>query len=159
MTESMRAMPGFTIEEAVAEQHAEIGRLCAHVIEAHVTSEPQLLADTVGNVDKNLAIWLREPARCLHLVAVSEGRVVAAALVKDHRNLCTLFVASGLQGLGIGRTLLNEVSSRCRGRSEDGLLVLNAAPHAIAFYRRLGFTERAASRPLPPGFMAMQLRL
>lgn len=149
-------MPQFTIMAAVAEQHEEISLLCATVIEAHVTDDPQLLAETIGNVGKNLAIWLSEPPRCLHLVAVSAGRVVGAALVKDFRNLCTLFVASELQGVGIGRSLLNEVSSRCRGRSEDGLLVLNAAPNAIAFYRRLGFTERVASRSLPPGFMAMQ---
>lgn len=152
-------MPHIIITDAVADQHQEIRLLCAGVIEAHVTSEPQLLADTIANVDKNLAIWLAEPSRCVHLVAVSAGGVVGTALVKDYRNLCTLFIDSGFQGMGIGRGLLEEVSVRCRGRSHDGLLVLNAAPKAIAFYRKLGFSDRVASGPLPPGFLAMQRML
>ncbi len=149
-------MPQFTINEAVAGEHEEIGLLCAKVIEAEVTKDPQLLAETIENVNKNLAIWLREPSRCVHLVAVAAGRIVGTVLVKDFRNLCTLFVDSGFHGKGVGRSLVDEVSERCRGRSEDGLLVLNAAPKAIAFYRKLGFVERVATRPLPPGFQAMQ---
>jgi len=152
-------VPHITIADAVAAEYEDIRLLCANVIEAHVTREPQLLADTVANVNKNLAVWLNEPHRCIHLVARSAGRVVGATLVKDLQNLCTLFVATGLQRQGIGQRLLSEVSSRCRSQGGGGLLVLNAAPDAVPFYRKLGFTERVATRPLPPGFVPMQRSL
>jgi len=75
--------------------------------------------------------------------------------MKDFWNLCSLFVASNVQGQGIGRELVEAAAARCKGQGTERALCLNAATAAIPFYRQLGFVERRAARPLPPGFLAM----
>lgn len=149
-----------TVITAASPEDADaIRRLMAEVIARDVTQDEALLADTLANVQGNLDLWLREPGRCVHLVAQAGDRIVGVVLVKDFWNLCSLFVASDVQGQGIGRRLVEAAADLCRGRSEKNALWLNAATRAIPFYRKLGFTERLASRPLPEGFLAMQRAL
>lgn len=127
----------------------------AQVIERDVTSDPAVLKATLANVNANLAFWLENPERCVHLVATAHDQVIGVILVKDFWNLCSLFVESSEQGRGIGRMLVESAAERCRGRSDKRGLLLNAAANAIPFYRKLGFFERTSSQPLPAGFMAM----
>ena len=133
--------------------------LMARVIAHDVTQDTALLADTLANVHANVDLWLREPARCTHLVARLDDQLAGVVLVKDGWNLCSLFVESALQGRGIGRALVEAAAARCRGPGAQPALCLNAATQAIGFYRRLGFVERTSTRPLPPGFLAMQRAL
>lgn len=146
----------FTVTDATPADADPIRALMEHVIRRDVTSDAALLADTLVNVNGNLDIWLREPQRCVHLVARDGPALIGVVLVKDHWNLCSLFVDSAHQGQGVGRQLVEAAADRCRGRSEKGALLLNAATNAIPFYRKLGFTERVPARPLPAGFAAMQ---
>lgn len=126
------------------------------VIAASVTEEPALLGDLRSNVEGNVDWWLAHADDALHLKAVQGERLVGVILVKQFWNLCSLFVDPGLQRQGVGRALLEEAVQQCRGRSPKNAIWLNAAPAAIAFYRRLGFVERTPSRWLPPGFAALQ---
>lgn len=144
-----------TITEPLPSDADAIRRLMAEVIEHDVTQDNALLDDTLANVNGNVDLWLTEPARCIHLVARLEGRIVGVVLVKDGWNLCSLFVASDVQGQGVGRRLIEAAAVRCEDQGSDRALCLNAAPAAIPFYRKLGFVERPATRPLPPGFVAM----
>jgi GNAT superfamily N-acetyltransferase len=73
--------------------------------------------------------------------------------VKEHWNLCHLFVDPASQRRGIGTALVAEAIARCRGRSPRGRLRLNAARNAVPFYERLGFT-RVPDAPAP--FAGMQ---
>ncbi len=145
-----------TLADATPGDAEFIRVLMDRVIRRDVTTDEAVLADTLANVNGNVDLWLRDPARCVHLVARAGPDVVGVVLVKDFWNLCSLFVDSAHQGQGVGRQLLEAAAARCRGRSEKGALLLNAATNAIPFYRKLGFTERVPARPLPAGFAAMQ---
>jgi GNAT superfamily N-acetyltransferase len=158
--DAIAGLPGPpSVADATPEAASEIRDLMAGVIARDVTQDPDLLADTLANVNANVDFWLEAPQRCVHLVARHGGRIVGVVLVKDYWNLCSLFVASDMQGRGVGRLLVEAAAARCRGRSDRQALCLNAATAAIPFYRRLGFTPRAPARPLPPGFQAMQRAL
>lgn len=143
------------IESAQPGDADEIRALAARTIEHNVTQDSVLLADTIANVYGNIDLWLAEPRRCLHLKACVAGRLAGVVLVKDHWNLCSLFVAPESQGGGIGRALVEAASAACAGRSPRSALLLNAAPGAVGFYERLGFVARESTQVLPPGFKAM----
>jgi GNAT superfamily N-acetyltransferase len=144
-----------TIEHAQRADADEIRVLVASTIAHSVTGDAALLADTIANVGRNIDLWLAEPQRCLHLKACANGRIVGVVLVKDHWNLCSLFVAPESQGSGIGRALVETVSAACAGRSPRSALLLNAATGAVGFYECLGFVARESKQVLPPGFKAM----
>lgn len=144
------------VADASPDDADEIRRLMAEVIGRDVTQDPVLLADTIENVNSNVNVWLKDPGRCVHLVARSNGQITGVVLVKDFWNLCSLFVDSRFQGQGIGSLLVETVAVRCAGKDERNALFLNAASAAVPFYRKLGFVERPPARPLPPGFLAMQ---
>lgn len=135
---------------------AAIKAFMGRVIADGVTQDEALLADLRANVERNVDWWLAQPHDAVHLQAVADGRLAGVVLVKQFWNLCSLFVDPRLQGQGVGRALVESAMERCAGRSPKQALWLNAAPRAIGFYRSLGFTERPATRALPPGFVAMQ---
>lgn len=143
------------IESAQPPDADEIRVLVARTIAHSVTQDAALLADTIANVGRNIDLWLAEPRRCLHLKACTQGRIVGVVLVKDHWNLCSLFVAPESHGRGIGRALLETASAACAGRSPRSALSLNAATGAVGFYERLGFVAHDTTQVLPPGFKAM----
>jgi GNAT superfamily N-acetyltransferase len=143
------------IERALPPDADEIRVLVARTITHSVTQDAALLADTIANVGRNIDLWLTEPQRCLHLKAFAQGRIVGVVLVKDHWNLCSLFVAPESQGSGIGRALVEAASAACAGRSPRSALLLNAATGAVGFYEHLGFVARESTQVLPAGFKAM----
>ena len=138
---------------------AEIRELMARVIATSVTQDEALLRETLDNVNANVAWWLEHPGACVHIKATTGARLVGIVLVKEFWNLCSLFVEPELHGEGIGRALVEAACDACRDRSPKEAVFLNAATNAIAFYRRLGFIEREASRSLPAGFLAMKKTL
>lgn len=134
-----------------------IRNLMRSVIESALA--PEHRAPMVENLNANVDLWLRRPGDCVHLVAVVDDRIVGVILVKDFWNLCSLFVEESCQGTGIGKALVGRAIDLCRSRSSKAALLLNAAPSAIPFYTRLGFTARESQQVLPPGFQAMRLPL
>lgn len=147
--------------EAVIEDADVIRDFMARVILASVDGTPDVHRETIANVNRNLGIWLEQPARCVHLKALDEqcGALLGVILVKDCWNLCSLFVDPALHRRGIGRALVEAAADRCRGRDPHEQFLLNAAPDAVAFYERLGFVARVTKQALPPGFVAMQRAL
>jgi ribosomal protein S18 acetylase RimI-like enzyme len=118
--------------------------------------DPALYTDVIVNVNENIDFWLALPQESVVLKAVAGGAVIGMVQVKRFWNLCSLYVHPHFQNQGVGRELLEAASAACAGRSPRDAILLNAAPGAIEFYRRLGFVEREATRPLPPGALAMQ---
>lgn len=127
------------------------------VVDSSVDSH--LRAGIIANVEENLAVWLRRPAECVHLIAVSEHSIIGVVLVKDFWNLCSLFVERSQQGRGVGRSLVEAAALACRARSPHNALVLNAYPSAVGFYERLGFVSGSSAQHLPPGIQPMKRAL
>ena len=145
------------VRAAVLEDSETILELMVSVIRASL--EAEYWSDITQNVTQNLAIWTKQPNRCVHLVAECESRIVGVILVKEFWNLCSLFVVPDHQGKGIGRLLVEQAIAACRVLSSQQAIVLNAAPNAIKFYLALGFQVRSTSQHLPPGFQAMTYEL
>jgi len=144
---------------AASTEAEQIRRLMAAVVATSVSHDEAVRADTIANVNSNLAFWLGHREKCVHIVATVPGTIVGVVLVKDFWNLCSLFVDPKHQGSGVGRALVNAAVDACRGRSPKQALWLNAATNAIGFYKRLGFEARQSRQVLPPGFMPMRLAL
>lgn len=141
------------VRPARPDEATQIRALMERVIAASV--ESSIRPEIVANVEANVALWLRRPSECLHLVAVLRGSIVGVLLVKDFWNLCSLFVDQALQRTGIGTTLVQAAIAHCKGRSPRSGLRLNAYPSAVGFYERLGFYPRGV--PDTSGIRGMEL--
>jgi GNAT superfamily N-acetyltransferase len=133
----------------------ELRALMPRIIAVAVTRDATRYDEMTENVLSNLNWWLENPEKCCHLKCVVDGRLVGVVLVKNFWNVCSLFVEPEHHRQGIGRALILAAADVCRGKSERGAFWLNAAPEALPFYTRLGFTDRPPTQPLPPGFRAM----
>jgi GNAT superfamily N-acetyltransferase len=147
------------IGDLAPDDAASARELIARVIAQALPDDAAVQAEMIDNALGNLDWAVAHPQQCCHLKCTAEGRIVGIVLVKDHWNLCSLFVATELHRRGIGRALVAAAMERCRGRSERNALWLNAATPAVPFYASLGFTARATKQPLPAGFQAMQFPL
>ncbi|MDQ7039489.1 MAG: GNAT family N-acetyltransferase [Rhodothermus sp.] len=90
-------------------------------------------------VDDPQRVWQMFENASLVLTAWHEGRLVGIARVLTdgvlYSYLCDLAVEPDVQGLGIGRRLIEAVLERCRGTE----LVLRDSDLSAGFYARLGF--------------------
>lgn len=144
------------LRAAQADEAPEIAALMARVLQASLRDEPPAVREEMArNVQRNLERWLAAPQDSVQMVALEGGQIVGVVLVRDCWNLCSLFVETRCQGRGLGRGLVEAAIAACRGRSAQPLC-LNAAPTAVAFYRRLGFVDRPSTQALPHGFRALQ---
>jgi GNAT superfamily N-acetyltransferase len=82
-----------------------IARSIRHSVAQTMEEADFLIAD----VENSLGVWNVDQSNALHLLHESEGLVVGIILVKEHWNLCNLFVDPSAQRRGIGRALLDAV--------------------------------------------------
>lgn len=120
---------------------------------------PEMQQELIENTTDNLHWWYTNPDQGCHLKCTLDGRIVGVILVKKFWNLCSLFVAPGYQGQGLGRALMLAAIDQCKGKSEKQAIWLNAAPNAIPFYQAMGCISRSSKQALPQGFSAMQFLL
>jgi ribosomal protein S18 acetylase RimI-like enzyme len=74
-------------------------------------------------------------------VACEGKRVVGMITLRDETHISLLFVDEMYHKRGIGRRLLEYVSSYVKTEEGHGSLTVNSAPYAIGFYHRLGFVD------------------
>ncbi len=90
-------------------------------------------------VDDPQHVWQMFENSSLVLTAWHDGRLVGIARVLTdgvlYSYLCDLAVEPDVQGLGIGRRLIEAVLERCKGTE----LVLRDSDISAGFYARLGF--------------------
>ncbi len=90
-------------------------------------------------VDDPRRVWQMFENSSLVLTAWHDGRLVGIARVLTdgvlYSYLCDLAVEPDVQGLGIGRRLIEAVLKRCKGTE----LVLRDSDISAGFYARLGF--------------------
>lgn len=77
------------------------------------------------------------------MVAVSKGHVVGAASVRNRNHLSLLFVEEEYHHKGIGSALMYRLCDYLQTEEGERYMSLQAAPYAVEFYRKLGFTEVA----------------
>lgn len=145
-----------TIAPADVREAPALRALVDHVIDESFGHDETLRLDIRGNVNGNIDWWLAQPQEHVLLKASVGTELAGMVQIKNFWNLCSLYVHPRFQRQGIGAALLEAACNECKGRSPQEAIFLNAAPDAVAFYRRLGFVERVPTRPLPKGALAMQ---
>jgi GNAT superfamily N-acetyltransferase len=93
-----------------------------------------------GAIGRRLA-GVTHPPRNPALVASNGGAVIGYGAVRYDTHISQIYVAEAWHRRGIGRVLLEELTVAIRRRHPAAARVtLNATPHAIEFYLRLGFS-------------------
>ena len=125
---------------------AEILAFVESVVASSVDAPAEAKAVFVENLRLNIDRWARAPEQSVHLKFVENGVVLGVVLVRDHWNLCSLFVAPAHHRRGIGSALVRAAIALCRSKAAAPSIRLNAAYNAVPFYRALGFQEVPASQ-------------
>jgi GNAT superfamily N-acetyltransferase len=139
--------PDLVIEPVLVQEVAAIGHFIEEVVRASLEASDAEKAAFITNIRANLDQWTRGPAGGLHLKARHAGQVVGVVMVKEHWNLCHLFVEPLHQREGIGRALLCAAVDACRAKAPAQTLRLNAARNAVGFYERMGWQRVADTTP------------
>jgi predicted GNAT family N-acyltransferase len=80
----------------------------------------------------------------VHALARSgDGKVVATGRLLPDGHVGRMAVTAPWRGKGVGGKMLEALVEAARKRG-DGVVILSAQTHAVAFYRRYGFTEEGA---------------
>lgn len=74
------------------------------------------------------------------MVAKDEDRIVGVAGVRTGNHVSLLFVDEAYHRQGIGRLLLSKMQELVESDKKSVRLTVNAAPYAIEFYKKVGFT-------------------
>lgn len=77
------------------------------------------------------------------MVAVSGGRVVGAGSIRNRNHLSLLFVEEEYHYNGIGAALMQRLCDYLQTEEGERYMSLQAAPYAVDFYRKLGFSQVA----------------
>ena len=75
------------------------------------------------------------------LVALDEGKIVGVGSLRNINHLSLLFVDEDYQLMGIGRSLMEGLCDYLKNEVGERYMSLAAAPYAVDFYKKLGFTQ------------------
>lgn len=75
----------------------------------------------------------------LMMVALHENELIGAISVRNRNHISLLFVDEAYHKQGVGRQLMNMMSSYLKHTKNEIFISVKAAPYAVGFYRKLGF--------------------
>ena len=73
--------------------------------------------------------------------AYDNGKMVGMISLRDETHISLLFVDEKYHKLGIGRRLIEYLSSYVLGEEGHRHMTVNSAPYAVGFYHRVGFVD------------------
>lgn len=142
---------------AVAEVNLkEVETLIDEVICTSVNTNKKETLELISHVHENLEWWKTNTERSVFFKYTNENRIVGVILIKEFWNLSDLFVEPRHQGREIGRKLVECAIPICRARSTKPSLRVNSSPHAVGFYKRIGFVEIELGKELPYGCVPLE---
>lgn len=74
------------------------------------------------------------------MVALSGGEVIGAGSIRSRNHLSLLFVDGAYHRRGIGSAIMTRLCDYLQQEAGERYISLKAAPYAVGFYRKLGFT-------------------
>lgn len=74
------------------------------------------------------------------MVALADGEVIGAGSIRSRNHLSLLFVDGAYHRRGIGSAIMAKLFDYLEREAGERYMSLKAAPYAVEFYRKLGFT-------------------
>ena len=74
------------------------------------------------------------------MVALSGGKVIGAGSIRSRNHLSLLFVDGAYHHRGVGSAIMYRLCDYLQREAGEKYMSLKAAPYAVGFYRKLGFT-------------------
>ena len=74
------------------------------------------------------------------MVALADGEVIGAGSIRSRNHLSLLFVDGAYHRRGIGSAIMAKLFDYLEREAGERYMSLKAAPYAVDFYRKLGFT-------------------
>ncbi|MCW8329908.1 GNAT family N-acetyltransferase [Photobacterium sp. SDRW27] len=139
------------IERAIETDIPEITVLIEEAIKTCIDVTNHEANELVSQCVSNMHWWRNNANDTVHLVYRTDDRIVGVVLIKEYWNLVSLFVAPDHHARGIGKQLVLEALSQCRGKSPKGIVKLCSSTHAQDFYRTIGFHQVGEPKALPGG--------
>ena len=139
------------IREATEADFDKIRKIVSSGIRECVTDSNEHYEFLYADVCSSLDWWIENKDRSLLLVCEDGDDVLGVAFVKELWNFAALFVDPEQHRSGVGRDLVASVINSCKHRSPKGCLRLNSSNHAVAFYKKMGFTQTGDAIDKPGG--------
>ena len=117
-----------------------VARLLSELASAYIIGEFERSAQE-HFLAKNDANAIREfiASGFRYHVAETNGDLVGFVGVRENTHLYHLFVATSLQGQGIGRMLWEVAKRECEASGHRGAFTVNSSNNAVPIYERWGF--------------------
>ncbi len=74
-------------------------------------------------------------------VAVCNNNLIGMISLRNETHISLLFVEEQYHRQGVGRCLINYVSTYVKNEEGHHAITVNAAPYAVGFYHRIGFVD------------------
>lgn len=145
------------LHEASAVSHLAASVFSEAVLESF---EPEGVVNFLHFLSTENLVW-RSHNGYFVLVAKRNAKVIGMIELRDHDHISLLFVDGNVQGLGIGRKLIELAVRECQSRKADlAEITVSATLNAVGFYERVGF-QATKSVVLERGmrFVPMVLKL
>jgi GNAT superfamily N-acetyltransferase len=147
------------IEEVTRSDVSRVRGVISAAIHGSVASCADDARVILDDIDRLLKWWLQNRGQCIHRKFTAEGSIVGMVLVREFWNLSCLFVLPECQRRGIGKALLADALSACRGLAPDSRIKLNSSTYAVPFYLSQGFKPNGPERDLPGGCVPLAYEL
>ena len=80
------------------------------------------------------------------MVALDNGRIIGVGTIRDRNRLSLLFVEEAYHHMGVGSAIFYGLCTYLKNEVGEGYMRLMAAPYAVDFYRKLGFSQDGPER-------------